>query len=83
MRDAVFQSGGLEGKVPSFCYIIETQEINCRVSTKEDGGVLEGDDNAIKQTSWRLTLSRHEDPDLEMTGHYWEVTNIEKVGELT
>jgi len=83
MRDAVFQSGGLEGKVPSFSYIIDTQEINCRMSTKGDDAVLEGDDNAIKQTSWRLTLSRHEDPDLEMTGHYWEVTNIEKVGELT
>ena len=82
MRDAVFQSGELQGKVPSFTYIIDTQEIHCRVSTKEDAAVIEGDDNSIKSTSWRLTISRHDDPDIEMTGHYWEVTNIEKVGEL-
>jgi len=34
------------------------------------------------KNSWRITISRHENPDIEVTGHYWEVTSLEKVGEL-
>jgi hypothetical protein len=34
------------------------------------------------KNSWRITISRHEDPDIEVTGHYWEITELAKVGEL-
>lgn len=34
------------------------------------------------QYSWRFTISRHDEPDLETCGHYWQVTELSKVGEL-
>ena len=61
---------------PTFTYIVETQEIDCRVSVKDENEVIEGHDNQIKKNSWRITISVHEDPNIEMTGHYWEVTDI-------
>ena len=53
------------------------------VKKENKGEIIEGSENAIMKISWMVTLSRHDDPDIEMTGHYWEVTNIQKVGELT
>ena len=70
--------------VPSFTYIIETQEIDCKVCTKKDtaGDIKEGGEDNIMKNSWRVTISRHQEPDIEVTGHYWEVTELAKVGEL-
>ena len=79
--NAVFNAGQMD-KVPSFTYIIDTQEINCKVSIKDENEVTEGDDDSIVKNSWRITISRHEDPDIEVTGHYWELTEFAKVGEL-
>lgn len=64
--------------VPSFTYIVETQEIDCKICTKKDthGEIKEGGDDNIMKNSWRITISRHEDPDIEVTGHYWEVTEL-------
>ena len=76
-----FNSGQMD-KVPSFTFIVETQEINCRVSVKDENEIIEGGDGNIMKNSWRFTLSRHEDPDIETTGHYWEITELAKVGEL-
>jgi len=42
----------------------------------------DGDTGNIMKNSWRITISRHEDPDLEFSGHYWEITELAKVGEL-
>ena len=80
--EAVFNSGEMVGSTPTFSYIVETQEIDCRVSTKNENEIIEGHDNQIKKNSWRITISRHDEPNMEMTGHYWEVTDIQKVGEL-
>lgn len=33
-------------------------------------------------SAYRFTLSRHDNPDLELTGHYWEIVEFTKVGEL-
>jgi len=68
-------------KVPSFTYIIDTQEIDCKICTSTDE-IKEGTEDNIMKNSWRITISRHEDPDIEVTGHYWEVTELAKVGEL-
>jgi hypothetical protein len=69
-------------KVPSFTYIIDTQEIDCKVDSKDLKTYKEGTEDSIMKNSWRFTISRHESPDIEVTGHYWEVTEIQKVGEL-
>jgi len=50
------------------------------VKIDDEDEIVEGHDNQIKKNSYRVTLSRHEEPNIEMTGHYWEVTNFEIVG---
>ena len=79
--DATFNAGQMD-KVPSFTFVIDATEINCKVNVKDHNEVVDGDDEQIERISWRFTLSRHEDPDIEVTGHYWEVTELQKVGEL-
>lgn len=82
--DATFQLGEISqnNNAPSFQYIVTTQEINCKVSLKDPEEVTEGADDDIMQYQWRFTISRHEEPDIERSGHYWEVTELQKVGEL-
>lgn len=58
-----------------------TQEINCKLDLKTEE-IKEGGEDNIMQTQWRITLSRHEEPDIETCGHYWQVTELMKVGEL-
>jgi hypothetical protein len=48
----------------------------------EEEKITDGGEEEIMKNSWRFTISRHEDPDVEVTGHYWEVTSFAKVGEL-
>ena len=69
-------------KVPSFTYIVETQELDCKVCSKDLETIKEGGDDHIMRNSWRITISRHEEPEIEVTGHYWEITELQKVGEL-
>jgi hypothetical protein len=78
---STFNAGQMD-KVPSFTFIVETQEIDCKVSLKDEDEIVEGGDDNIIKNSWRFTISRHEDPDIEATGHYWEITELAKVGEL-
>lgn len=81
MNKAVFNAGQMD-KVPSFTYIIDTQELNLKVLIKDEDIEAEGSDESITKNSWRITISRHEDPDIETSGHYWEITELAKVGEL-
>lgn len=81
VNKAVFNAGEMN-KVPSFTYIIETQELNLKLSIKDDSELTEGSDDSITKNSWRITISRHEEPDIETSGHYWEITELAKVGEL-
>ena len=36
---------------------------------------------AIMNNTYRMVLSRHEEPDMEVTGHYWQITEFYKIGE--
>eukprot|EP00347_Sterkiella_histriomuscorum_P003414 403364389 len=71
-----------ERGVPAFSFTIVTQEIDCKVSLKNEDEIKEGDDNRILQTTWRVVLSRHDDPDIALAGHYWEIVEFNKLGEL-
>jgi len=68
--DATFNAGEMNN-LPSFTYIIDAQEIDCKVDIKDPNQVKEGSEDAIIKNSWRITLTRHEEPDIELTGHYW------------
>jgi len=80
--EAVFNAGQLENSKPQFSFIVDTQEIDCKVCIKDPNEIKEGSVDSIIKNSWRITITLHEDPDIETCGHYWEVVGIEKVGEL-
>ena len=54
-------NGGQMDQVPSFTYIVATQEIDCKVCTKKgtEGEITEGGEDNIMGNSWRITISRH------------------------
>lgn len=31
--------------------------------------------------TYRIVLARHPEPDIEVTGHYWEIIEFYKIGE--
>jgi hypothetical protein len=45
---------------------------------------MEGDGNGenISDNTYRVTISKHDNPDIELTGHYWEIIEFNKVGEM-
>jgi hypothetical protein len=79
--EATFQSGEIT-TAPSFTFIVTTQEIDCKVSIKDEEEIVEGSIDNLLQNQWRYTITRHDNPDIELTGHYWQVSEFAKVGEL-
>lgn len=60
LRNVNFLGGQVPEKLPpQFTYTIEIQEINCKVSVKDENEVKEGSENAILQSTYRIVLSRH------------------------
>lgn len=48
----------------------------------KDGSIKEGSDASITDSTYRIVLSRHDNPDIELTGHYWEIVEFNKINEL-
>lgn len=48
----------------------------------KDGTDLDENDGTILDSTYRVVLSRHDNPDVELTGHYWEVVEFNKINEL-
>ena len=80
-----FQGGLIENRIPQFIYHIEVQEFDEKINAKtgEKLEPIEGVTNsaAIMNNTYRIVLSRHDEPDMEVTGHYWEITEFYKIGE--
>ena len=72
----------LEKGVPHFTFTVAVQEIDCKVLAKQPDQVKEGDDSRIVQATYRIVLARHQEPDVALAGHYWEIVEFNKVGEL-
>ena len=78
-NDANLISGNVaEDGRPSFSFPHSAQEINCKVSIKDPEEIVEGGDEDIERGVYKITLKRHDDPDLSLTGHYWEIVEFEK-----
>lgn len=67
-----------EDNRPKFTFTITGQEINCKVSKKNPEQVVEGSMNDLEKSVYKITLARHDEPDMALTGHYWEVVEFEK-----
>jgi hypothetical protein len=38
-------------------------------------------EGSLMSTTYRIVLQRHDEPDIASTGHYWEITEFQKMGE--
>ena len=89
-----FQGGLIEERVPQFIYHIEVQEFDEKVDLatgerfepqpaegQDPKTVAQASKGAIMNNTYRMVLSRHEEPQMEVTGHYWEITEFYKIGE--
>ena len=74
-----FQGGLIENRMPQFIYHIEVQEFDEKVSLKT-GQVIENSSKAIMNNSYRIVLQRHDEPNIEETGHYWEIVGFQLIG---
>ena len=72
----------MEKDGPQFSYTIQVQEINCKINVA-DNQIKEGADDSILDSTYRVVLSRHDDPDIELVGHYWHIVEFNKINELT
>ena len=78
------QGGLIENRVPQFSYHIECQEFDEKINVKTGERVqIEGQSStsAIMNNTYRIVLSRHSEPNIEETGHYWEIIEFYKIGE--
>ena len=66
-----FMGGQIADNIPMFTYHIEVQEFDSKIwkSGKEPEKVEK--DGGLMQNTYRIVLARHDEPDMEVTGHYW------------
>jgi len=43
---------------------------------------VDGAEDRIMQNQYNFVLTLHEDPDLEVVGHRWQVIELQQVGNL-
>ena len=73
----------LEGRLgednkPRFTYTITMQDMNCKVSAKNPEEIVEGGENEIQQWIYKITVKLHDEADIAVTGHYWEIVEFER-----
>ena len=71
-----------ERGLAAFSFTIQVQEIDCRVDVKKPEVIKGGDENKILSSTYRIVLSKHGEPDIAVTGHYWEIVEFQKLGEV-
>ena len=68
----------LEDAKPRFVFTISAQEINWKVSKKNPEEIVEGNIHNLEKAVYKITIRRHDEPDMAHTGHYWEIVEFEK-----
>jgi hypothetical protein len=70
---------------PVFLFSVKVQEIDCLESIKEeDIGkdiIVQGSDKQIVSNTYIVTLTLHDEPDLEAVGHTWKITEFRLAGK--
>ena len=77
-----FMGGQIADNIPMFTYHIEVQEFDSKIwkSGKEPEKVEK--DGGLMQNTYRIVLARHDEPDMEVTGHYWQIVEFYRIGEV-
>ena len=85
-----FQGALISEKLPQFIFHIEVQEFDEKINevsgdpymgTGEEGSTP-GGSGRLMQNTYRMVLTIHEEPNIEVTGHYWEIIEFYKIGEV-
>ena len=46
----------------------------------ENGTIVEGNEGNIKSSQYLITVKKHDNPDIETMGHYWEIKELIQTG---
>jgi hypothetical protein len=63
-----------------FRFRINCQEINCLVSKKEPGKIVQGEDNQVESCQYVFDVTRNPEPEVDIFGHPWMIIGLERVG---
>jgi len=63
-----------------FRFRVSCQEINCLVSLKEPGKIVQGEDNQIESCQYVINLTRSPEPEVDIFGHPWIIIGLERHG---
>ncbi len=63
-----------------FRFRINCQEINCLVSTKEHGKIMQGDENQVESCQYVFDVTRNPEPQVDIFGHPWMIVGLERIG---
>lgn len=76
----IFKGAAVQGGKPFFIFEIKITKIECRVSNS--GEYVEGNPDNIYENTYHVTYALHDEPQIADTGHYWEIIELQKVGEV-
>ena len=71
-----------EEDVAMFRFRVNAQEVNCLMSLKEPGKVVQGEKDLIETCQYVIDIRRNPAPEVEVFGHPWLITGLERVGVL-
>ena len=76
--------GKIENNTPMFSYHLEVQEFDAKewISGKPPEGEEVEKDRGLMMNTYRIELALHDEPDIEVTGHYWKIVEFMKIGEV-
>lgn len=82
---AHFQGAKIENGKACFSYHLEVTEFDSKVNAKDgkecDSEIMKT--KGLMNCTYRIMISLHPEPDIETTGHYWEISEFYKIGEST
>jgi len=67
-----------ERSQPCFTFTIQVQEIYCNISNKTKK-IVDGGEDKVLRARYNFVLTLHDNPDLEMSGHPWELIEIQPI----
>ena len=67
-----------DGELPSFIFTFHTQQLNCL--RNEEGEVVEGTEDDIRQVFYAMVVRKHPEPEKEGLQFPWQVSELAVIG---
>jgi hypothetical protein len=78
---ATYMSAALpEEDVAVFRFRISCQEVNCLISKKEEGKVVQGEKDLVENCQYVFDVKRNPVPEVDEFGHPWMICGLERIG---